>query len=72
MAHNPEDCGGAWLVSLELAAFLSWHGWSGKEVVVVGWLLMGDMWKGGNRDRIYIYLRPRLTRPSNIVLSCAT
>jgi len=27
VANNPEDCGGAWLVTLELAAFLSWHSW---------------------------------------------
>ena len=27
MADNPEDCGGALLFTLELAALLGWHGW---------------------------------------------
>jgi len=27
MADNPEDCGGACLITFELAAFLSWHSW---------------------------------------------
>jgi hypothetical protein len=27
VADNPEDCGGARMITFELAAFLSWHSW---------------------------------------------
>ena len=27
VTDNPEDCRGAWLITFELAAFLSWHSW---------------------------------------------
>jgi len=58
VADNPEDCGGALLFALELAALLSWHSWreeGWEEVVVVGWLVEEDLWEEEDRDQV-LYL----------------
>ena len=31
MTNNPEDCGGAWGITLELATFLGRHSWRVEE-----------------------------------------
>ena len=78
MADNPEDCGWAWLFALELAAFLGWHSWRDEgrgEVVVVGWLVGGDLWEdGGGHQVLYLSETKAYASPasSNIVPSCHT
>lgn len=45
VANNPEDCGGARLITFELAAFLGWHSWrdGGKGE---GRLVERGLWAG--------------------------
>ena len=78
MADNPEDCGGALLFTLELAALLSWHSWRDEgwgEVVVVGWLVGGDLWEEEDRDQV-LYLSETeayaSSPSSNILPACHT
>ena len=46
MTDNPEDCGGAGLITFELAAFLSWHSWR-DEGQGQGGLSSGGGWLVG-------------------------
>ena len=70
---NPEDCGGAFLISLELAAFLGWHSWREEGGRQRGWGCGGQRVGGwekvfGRGETVitpYIYLKPRLTRPQS-------
>ena len=52
VADNPEDCGGALLFTLELAAFLSWHNWrdEGRGRGGGGGLVGGERFVGGGRQ----------------------
>lgn len=64
VADNPEDCGGALLTTLKLAAFLGWHswrdeGWGDKEVgrvVVEGWLVEEKICGRGERSSLFIFI----------------
>lgn len=63
MADNPEDCGGALLISFELAAFLSWHSWRDEGWGERGWSCGGREWvgersylEGGKRSSLFIFI----------------
>jgi hypothetical protein len=62
VTDNPEDCGGAFLITLELAAFLGWHSWREEGGGQRGWsggseLVGGRRYlEGGKRSSLLIFI----------------